>query len=258
MEEELNLSDEQMLALDQAEAQIIRNNENISDTRHPDINNRRSTSRTQAEFNAEAFEGFTEDQFAALDKDIENCANRVDNNQNDITVVQTQRESREDLFAELGNADFESFDREIENFRTIALDNQPEERHETDTNSTVTASQFELAAAVFEDDEAMEPSLEHLECLKSRFGHNQFKDKQWEIIHSVMNEKRDILAVMATGYGKSLCFQVFKKNQFSSFICVLFSSSWSNNGLIVHFESGVTMNYFFCSFQLFTKMAWYW
>uniref|UniRef100_A0A672R4P8 ATP-dependent DNA helicase n=1 Tax=Sinocyclocheilus grahami TaxID=75366 RepID=A0A672R4P8_SINGR len=30
---------------------------------------------------------------------------------------------------------------------------------------------------------------------------------QWKVIHSVLTERRDNLVVMATGYGKSLCFQ---------------------------------------------------
>lgn len=208
--EEIELTVDQLSELDRAIANATRNDDNHSETQYQNINNQSSTSRAQAEFNEEVFESLTDDQFAALDKDIENAKKR-DSNQNDIngTVAQTQIQLREDLFAGLGDADFESLDRDIQNCRIISPRNLPDERHETSTNSTVTASQLELAAAVFEDDEAMEPSLEHLECLKSRFGHNQFRDKQWEIIHTVMNEKRDVLAVMATGYGKSLCFQVF-------------------------------------------------
>lgn len=30
---------------------------------------------------------------------------------------------------------------------------------------------------------------------------------QWKIINSVLNDQRDNLVVMATGYGKSLCYQ---------------------------------------------------
>uniref|UniRef100_A0A8C1MXQ1 ATP-dependent DNA helicase n=1 Tax=Cyprinus carpio TaxID=7962 RepID=A0A8C1MXQ1_CYPCA len=39
------------------------------------------------------------------------------------------------------------------------------------------------------------------------FGHHSFKPVQWKVIHSVLTERRDNLVVMATGYGKSLCFQ---------------------------------------------------
>ncbi|KFM69974.1 Werner syndrome ATP-dependent helicase, partial [Stegodyphus mimosarum] len=30
---------------------------------------------------------------------------------------------------------------------------------------------------------------------------------QWKIIHSVLVQHKDVSAVMATGYGKSLCYQ---------------------------------------------------
>ncbi|XP_067114125.1 bifunctional 3'-5' exonuclease/ATP-dependent helicase WRN isoform X2 [Osmerus mordax] len=52
-----------------------------------------------------------------------------------------------------------------------------------------------------------EPNPDHIKCLKMNFGHSCFKPVQWKVIHSVMKERRDNLVVMATGYGKSLCFQ---------------------------------------------------
>ncbi|XP_074240001.1 bifunctional 3'-5' exonuclease/ATP-dependent helicase WRN isoform X2 [Saimiri boliviensis] len=51
------------------------------------------------------------------------------------------------------------------------------------------------------------PSAEQITCLKTYFGHSSFKPVQWKVIHSVLEERRDNVAVMATGYGKSLCFQ---------------------------------------------------
>lgn len=55
------------------------------------------------------------------------------------------------------------------------------------------------------------PSKEHLQCLLDNFGHTSFRGgaegTQWKIIRSIIEEKRDNCAVMATGYGKSLCFQ---------------------------------------------------
>lgn len=47
----------------------------------------------------------------------------------------------------------------------------------------------------------------YIECLKKNFGFSNFRSTQWKIISSIIEEKRDNLAVMATGYGKSLCFQ---------------------------------------------------
>ncbi|XP_032144169.1 Werner syndrome ATP-dependent helicase isoform X2 [Sapajus apella] len=51
------------------------------------------------------------------------------------------------------------------------------------------------------------PNAEQITCLKTYFGHSSFKPVQWKVIHSVLEERRDNVAVMATGYGKSLCFQ---------------------------------------------------
>ena len=45
-----------------------------------------------------------------------------------------------------------------------------------------------------------------LNVLKERFGYTRFRGCQWSIIENVL-QGRDQLAVMATGYGKSLCFQ---------------------------------------------------
>uniref|UniRef100_A0A8C4X7M3 DNA 3'-5' helicase n=1 Tax=Erpetoichthys calabaricus TaxID=27687 RepID=A0A8C4X7M3_ERPCA len=52
-----------------------------------------------------------------------------------------------------------------------------------------------------------EPSSKHIKCLKMYFGHSSFKPVQWKVVYSVLEEKKDNLVVMATGYGKSLCFQ---------------------------------------------------
>lgn len=52
----------------------------------------------------------------------------------------------------------------------------------------------------------VQPSQLHLDFLARSFGHNQFKTLQWRIINSVLN-RNDNFAIMATGYGKSLCYQ---------------------------------------------------
>ncbi|XP_026996941.2 Werner syndrome ATP-dependent helicase homolog isoform X1 [Tachysurus fulvidraco] len=52
-----------------------------------------------------------------------------------------------------------------------------------------------------------QPALEQIKCLKMYFGHHNFKPVQWKVIQSVLERRRDNLVVMATGYGKSLCFQ---------------------------------------------------
>ncbi|XP_037041683.1 Werner syndrome ATP-dependent helicase-like isoform X1 [Bradysia coprophila] len=52
-----------------------------------------------------------------------------------------------------------------------------------------------------------EPRTEHFECLQNVFGHSGFRPMQWKVIRSIIEEKRDNCCIMATGYGKSLCFQ---------------------------------------------------
>jgi RecQ family ATP-dependent DNA helicase len=46
-----------------------------------------------------------------------------------------------------------------------------------------------------------------LEVLEEEFGYTQFRPNQFKIIHSILKNK-DVLAVLPTGYGKSLCFQL--------------------------------------------------
>ncbi|XP_031625025.1 Werner syndrome ATP-dependent helicase-like [Contarinia nasturtii] len=55
--------------------------------------------------------------------------------------------------------------------------------------------------------EATKPSEEHLQCLQTNFGHSEFRPKQWDIIRSIIEDKRDNCVIMPTGYGKSLLFQ---------------------------------------------------
>lgn len=43
--------------------------------------------------------------------------------------------------------------------------------------------------------------------LKKHFGYEDFRDKQFDIIKSIIEDKRDVCAIMFTGAGKSLCYQ---------------------------------------------------
>ncbi|XP_061491627.1 bifunctional 3'-5' exonuclease/ATP-dependent helicase WRN isoform X2 [Rhineura floridana] len=51
------------------------------------------------------------------------------------------------------------------------------------------------------------PNTRQITSLKTYFGHTSFKPVQWKVISSILQDRRDNLVVMATGYGKSLCFQ---------------------------------------------------
>lgn len=49
--------------------------------------------------------------------------------------------------------------------------------------------------------------LKCVEILNQYWGHKQFRPLQWDIINSVLN-KKDTMALLPTGGGKSVCFQV--------------------------------------------------
>ena len=51
------------------------------------------------------------------------------------------------------------------------------------------------------------PPLDLLQHLRQRFGFEDFRHGQREVMEAVLN-RRDVLAVMPTGQGKSLCFQL--------------------------------------------------
>lgn len=46
------------------------------------------------------------------------------------------------------------------------------------------------------------------EILKKHFGYSSLKKEQFDIISKIVNEKRDVCAILNTGFGKSLCYQL--------------------------------------------------
>ncbi|CAG0918253.1 unnamed protein product [Notodromas monacha] len=72
---------------------------------------------------------------------------------------------------------------------------------------TVLAHKSESNEILESGEDCEPPTDDHLRVLKSTFGHHQFRPYQWKIIHNVLVAKRDQCIIMATGYGKSLCYQ---------------------------------------------------
>ena len=54
-------------------------------------------------------------------------------------------------------------------------------------------------------------NLNPKEVLKQTFGYEEFRQGQSEIISSIVN-KKNVLAIMPTGAGKSLCYQLAALN----------------------------------------------
>ena len=46
------------------------------------------------------------------------------------------------------------------------------------------------------------------EILKKYFGYEELKSEQQKIIYNIVKKKKDVLAVLATGFGKSVCYQI--------------------------------------------------
>jgi ATP-dependent DNA helicase RecQ len=44
--------------------------------------------------------------------------------------------------------------------------------------------------------------------LNEFFGYSNLKPLQKNIIKSILEDKKDVLGVLATGYGKSICYQL--------------------------------------------------
>ena len=76
-----------------------------------------------------------------------------------------------------------------------------------------------------EDYEDDPPSSKALKLLKHFYGYSSFRHVQWRIIRAVTEEKRDHCVVMATGSGKSLCYQfpALLTKKVSIVICPLIS-----------------------------------
>lgn len=44
--------------------------------------------------------------------------------------------------------------------------------------------------------------------LKEHFGYEKLKSEQYDIIYKIVEENKDVCAILATGFGKSICFQM--------------------------------------------------
>uniref|UniRef100_A0A671S6E9 DNA 3'-5' helicase n=1 Tax=Sinocyclocheilus anshuiensis TaxID=1608454 RepID=A0A671S6E9_9TELE len=116
---------------------------------------------------------------------------------------QSHRQSEEDAGRHMQRECVMSLD--ISEYELQMLEQQA--RHEQLEEECILAFQVTAAFSCSVLYHIPQPVPEQIKHLKMFFGHHSFKPVQWKVIHSVLTERRDNLVVMATGYGKSLCFQ---------------------------------------------------
>ncbi|NXX41954.1 WRN helicase, partial [Tricholaema leucomelas] len=131
----------------------------------------------------------------------ESCS--TDNEQNISCVIESDEELEMEMLKSLEGVDDSGLSAEGEA-------NKGRKTPDTDLNIAPDADEDEGVEE--EKDECWDPLLpvsseNHITCLKTYFGHSSFKPVQWKVINSVLEDRRDNLVVMATGYGKSLCYQ---------------------------------------------------
>ncbi|NWS70781.1 WRN helicase, partial [Crotophaga sulcirostris] len=139
-----------------------------------------------------------------LDKAAPEEAGSTDNEQNISCVIESDEELEMEMLKTLEDVDAS---------KGVSTERESNKARKTpDTELNVEQDGDEDEGIEEEEEECFDPSLpvpseNHITCLKTYFGHSSFKPVQWKVINSVLEDRRDNLVVMATGYGKSLCYQ---------------------------------------------------
>ncbi|XP_071600108.1 bifunctional 3'-5' exonuclease/ATP-dependent helicase WRN isoform X1 [Heliangelus exortis] len=127
----------------------------------------------------------------------------TDNEQNISSVIESDEELEMEMIKSLETVD---------DSKGVLTEREPNQARKTDADLNIMLDGDEDEGVEEEEEECLdsllpEPSESHITSLKTYFGHPSFKLVQWKVIHSVLQDRRDNLVVMATGYGKSLCYQ---------------------------------------------------
>ncbi|NXA09667.1 WRN helicase, partial [Sapayoa aenigma] len=132
-------------------------------------------------------------------------AHSTDNEQNISCVIESDEELEMEMLKSLDDVD------DCEGALPEREANKARKTPDTEVNVTADGDEDE-GIEEEEEEEHFDPLLpvpgeSHITCLKTYFGHSSFKPVQWKVINSLLEDRRDNLVVMATGYGKSLCYQ---------------------------------------------------
>ncbi|XP_074894583.1 bifunctional 3'-5' exonuclease/ATP-dependent helicase WRN [Buteo buteo] len=128
----------------------------------------------------------------------------TDNEQNISCVIESDEELEMEMLKSL---------EDVDDCKGVLTEGESNKARKTpDTELNVAPGGEEDEGIEEEEEECLDPLLpvpseSHITCLKTYFGHSSFKPVQWKVINSVLEDRRDNLVVMATGYGKSLCYQ---------------------------------------------------
>ncbi|NXK00145.1 WRN helicase, partial [Corythaixoides concolor] len=128
----------------------------------------------------------------------------TDNEQNISSVIESDEELEMEMLKSL---------QDVDDCKEVKPESESNKARRTpDVELNVTPDGDEDEGIEEEEEECLDPLLpvpseRHITCLKTYFGHSSFKPVQWKVINSVLEDRRDNLVVMATGYGKSLCYQ---------------------------------------------------
>ncbi|NXD87896.1 WRN helicase, partial [Halcyon senegalensis] len=128
----------------------------------------------------------------------------TDNEQNISCVIESDEELEMEMLKSL---------EDVDDSKGVLTEKESNKARKTpDAELDVAADGDEDEGIEEEEEECWDPlvplpSESHITCLKTSFGHSSFKPVQWKVINSVLEDRIDNLVVMATGYGKSLCYQ---------------------------------------------------
>ncbi|XP_027605188.2 Werner syndrome ATP-dependent helicase isoform X1 [Pipra filicauda] len=128
----------------------------------------------------------------------------TDNEQNVSCIIESDEELEMEMLKSLDDVD--------DSKGVVPERGSTKARKTPDTEVNVAPDGDEEEGIEEEEEEYFDPLLpepgeSHITCLKTYFGHSSFKLVQWKVINSLLEDRRDNLVVMATGYGKSLCYQ---------------------------------------------------
>ncbi|KAM6076885.1 bifunctional 3'-5' exonuclease/ATP-dependent helicase WRN isoform 3-T4 [Chlamydotis macqueenii] len=128
----------------------------------------------------------------------------TDNEQNISSVIESDEELEMEMLKSL---------EDVDDSKGVLTEEEANKGRKTpDAELNVVPDGEEDEGIEEEEEELLDPLLpvpseSQITCLKTYFGHSSFKPVQWKVINSVIEDRRDNLVVMATGYGKSLCYQ---------------------------------------------------